>query len=98
MAIDPARPAEGRPGAVDRVLANVRHAAVADGRSFFVMYDIAGANAEAWGFRHQRSYSPGCCGAANRNNIAFQFGALVSYWIGIRHHALRGLEHSPNIR
>lgn len=47
VAIDPVHPVEGRP-AVDRVLANVRHAAEASGRVFFVMYDIAGANPDTW--------------------------------------------------
>jgi hypothetical protein len=45
--IDPSHPVVGHP-AVDRVLVNVRAAAEATGRAFFVMYDIAGADSETW--------------------------------------------------
>jgi hypothetical protein len=45
--IDPAHPVAGV-AAVDQVLANVRAAAEATGRSFFVMYDIVGADQGSW--------------------------------------------------
>lgn len=41
------KPVLGRP-AVDRVLANVREAAEATGRAFFLMYDIVGADPDTW--------------------------------------------------
>lgn len=45
--IDPVHPVAGV-AAVDRVLENVRLAAEATGRSFFVMYDIVGAEPRSW--------------------------------------------------
>jgi hypothetical protein len=45
--IDPAHPVAGAP-AVNQVLRNVQAAAEATGRSFFVMYDIVGADNATW--------------------------------------------------